>query len=214
MSATTAALGNRVDIPVSTVSFWVNQAQMDVWNLLPHELQEGIAVSSTTLNEDKITLPSDFQELIALSNTSRSNALLNPINVDQLAAYSDASGIPTHYALYSNWLELRPIPDSSYSISLRYRKQLSEMTLTTAVPSVASRLRPAIFHRAVHLIAKNVTRDDATAQGANADFGNAMSLPSDRALRAREQHTMSCALPRERGQTTRNSGYSFDARVD
>ncbi len=54
LSRTTAALGNRTDITLSDASFWVNQAHSEVWDALPHFQQEAIAISSTTLNEDKI----------------------------------------------------------------------------------------------------------------------------------------------------------------
>ena len=212
MSNATAALGNRVDIAASTVSFWVNQAYEDVWNILPHDQHEAIAVSSTTVNEDKLGLPSDFLSLIVLSNTSRSNALLDPINQDQIAAFSASSGQPTHYAQFSSWLELRPVPDSAYSLELRYRKLRSELTLTTDTPSVATRLRPAIYHRAVALLAQNVTLDSAKAIEATTGFRQALAIPSDRALRTRDQHALGCSLS-WRGRTGLTSRSSFDLSV-
>lgn len=212
MSATTTALNDPPTLLTSTVSFWVNVAYEDVWSLIPHDQQETLAVSSTTVNEDKISLPSDFREIIGLSNLSRANHLLDPINTDQAMRWSSAvSGEPTHYMQYANWLELRPIPDSRYSLELRYRALRSDLTVIASVPSVATRLRPAILHRAVELLAQNVTRDPDTAATHNRLFTqNLMSMPSDRALRLREQHAVGLSLPRYRGQKTRSSAYSFD----
>ena len=48
MSMATYESGRRADIPRSTVSFYVNEAYMEVANQVPHALMERIAVSSTT----------------------------------------------------------------------------------------------------------------------------------------------------------------------
>jgi len=214
MSYATTALGNRTDITLSDASFWVNEAGREVWDSLPFDQQEKLAVSSTTVNEDKITLPADFQELLAVSNTSVSNTLLDPINLDQTMAFSDASGTPTHYALYSTWLELRPTPDSAYSLQLRYRAQWSDMTTTTSVPSVSTRYRRAIMFKGAELLAQNVTFDaDKAAEMRNAYVSYMHSVPSDRALRMREQHAMGMSLGLERGQKLRPSTSSFDRDV-
>lgn len=217
MSNATAALGNRSDLAASTVSFWVNEAGRIVWDALPHDLQENIAISSTTVNEDKITLPSDFLEILSvsnLSNTAAEPSLLQPIHVGQLDAFSTQSGIPKYYAQYNNWLELRPSPDSSYSLQLRYRALYSDMTATTDRPSIATRFRYGIFLKAVELLARHVTQDDAKASWAHAEYMQYMTMmPSDRALRARENRYAALALPRERGQKTTGSTYNFDRDV-
>lgn len=217
MSRTTAALGNRSDLAASDVSFWVNEAYDDVWNRQPHDLQETIAVSNTTVNEDKITLPTDFAELVSLSNTSDSNRLLDPLNVDQLLRYpSTTSGIPRYYAEYNSWLELRPIPDSAYSLELRYRKLRSDLTSLTARPSVTTHLRRAIFLKAVELLADNVTLDDERAVRYRQKYEAALAqMPSDRAMRMRENHALGMSLGRSRGAKQQfTSLSSFDRRID
>ena len=214
MSYATKALGNRGDIALSDASFWANQAQLKVWESLPFNEQEAIAVSSTTINEDKITLPSDFDEILVVSRTSGGigdPVPLNYINHDQLAAYSSASGIPVDYAEYSTWLELRPIPDSGYSIEIRYRKQVSDMTETTDVPSVSTRYRYPVMLKTKELLARNEILDEAAAIDAGNEYLSEMrSLPSDRAKRSRENRNAGMSLPRERGQRRRSSTYSFD----
>jgi hypothetical protein len=197
MSTATQTLGNRSDLAASTVSFWSNEALRMVWDAMPHDLQEGLAVSSSTSGEDKITKPSDFQELLTLSNLSTSPAdVLEPINLHQLESWTTDLGAPTHYHEYADWLELRPSPDSAYSFQMRYRKQVSTMTATTAIPSVATRYRYSVFLKTVELLAQNVTRDPATA----AEFGTRyaaemLATAPDRALRLREQRYASVSLP-------------------
>ena len=217
MSSATVALGNRVDITLSTASFWANEAYEQTWNDLPFDEEEALAISSTTVNEDKITLPSDFQELTYLSNLSRSNSLLDPLNMDQLGAFtSTASGIPTHFILYSTFLELRPIPDSSYSLELRYKKQRSELTLTTDVPSISTRFRRAIMIKTAELLAENVTLDDERASRFRANYISYIeTTPDDANLRVRSQHALGMSLGRQRGQVDRFvSRVSFDRRID
>jgi len=215
MSSATAALGNRSDIALSTVSLWTNEAYERLWTELPENEQEALAVSSTTVNEDKLTLPSDFLEMVAVSNTSNSNTLLDPINVDQLLAFSDSSGVPRYYALYSDWLELRPVPDSAYSLELRYRKLRSDMTATTSLPSIATRYHQAIFLKTAELLADFVTLDPEKADRFRGLYRVHMATtPNDRALRARNDHAMGSSLGRARGQkNTAASAYSFDRDI-
>jgi hypothetical protein len=213
MSTVTQSLGNRTDVSVSDASLWINQAEEEVWNQLPFDESEAIAISSTTVNEDKITLPSDFQETLSVSNLSASNApmLLDAINVDQRDRYSTSSGEPEFYMLYDSWLELIPTPDSAYSIQLRYRKQRSDMTALTDVPSVSTRYRFAVMLKAKQLIAEHVIYDSETAALANNQYVSYMnSMPSDRALRNRENRHAGMSLPRRRGQKGTASSYSFD----
>ena len=210
-SQTTTALGNRSDLALSTVSFWVNEAENEIWSQLPESQQEALAISSTTVNEDKISYPSDFLELIALSNLSDDRSLLDPLNADQVVGWSNYSGMPTHYAEYATWIELRPIPDSAYSLELRYRKQRSDMTATTAIPSIATRYRRGIMLKAKALLARHVVLDPVMAATADNEYLSFMgSLPNDRALRVRDQHAIGCSLGRYRGQKTQASTQSFD----
>lgn len=215
MSRATEALGNRAEIPASTVSFWVNQSENDCWFSLRLDQQEVSTATSTTTNSDVMVLPTDFASFVGSpSNQSRSNALLTEINMDQLASFSSYSGAPTHFASYGTLVLLRPIPDSAYSLTYNYRRLRTEMTLTTAVPSVMTHLRPAIFHHAVQLLAENVTLDTDTAQRHGAYYSQTLrTMPDSFALRARDQHALGCSLS-WRGRVTRGSGRSFDQRID
>jgi hypothetical protein len=214
VSNATAGLGNRSEIALSTASFWANEAQRQVWDAMPHDLAEVIAISSTTVNEDKIAFPTDFQELLHVSSLSAGgNEPLEQINIENAVSWSTATGEPTHYLLYADWLELRPIPDSAYSIQLRYRKQLSDMTALAAHPSVSTRLRYAVFLKTKELLADNVIRSPELAAEAQAQYLSYMrSTPSDRALKQRENRFAALSLPRARGETpgTTTTSYDFD----
>ena len=201
VSRATAALGNRTDITLSDGSFWCNISQENVWDAMPHDLQEKLAVSSTTSGENRITLPSDFKEMlnIRLSSSSGSQDVLQLINPDDIDSNSNATrlGIPVTYMPYADFLELRPSPDSAYSIQMRYRGQLGTLVAESDRLSVATRFGEAVFLKTTQLLADNVVRDF----NSGAAFGDRyvrfmLQTVPDRALRQRERHDMGVSLPR------------------
>lgn len=196
-SHATQALGNRSDIALSDASFYANEAARQVWDFLPHNLKESIAVSSTTSGGNRITLPTDFEEMLDLSNLSMTPPrLLWPTNLPLADSWSTTLGVPERYVEYNNWLELVPSPDSSYSIQLRYRKQCSTMTALTSQPSIATRFRYPIMLKTKELLARHVIFDSSKAGEAAGEFLSYMNaLPSDKALRMREQHYAAVSLP-------------------
>src|SRR5438309_9719905 len=71
ISECTAMLGNRADITASRASLYANKAHQFIWDTAPsHDRSEALAVSSTTSGGNRITLPTDFQEIINVSNLS------------------------------------------------------------------------------------------------------------------------------------------------
>ena len=196
-----AALGNRLDVPLSTASFWANEAQRVVWDAQPHDLKEGLAVSSTTSGENRIVLPTDFQELLNISTSSSSTGgrdvltLLDPDLIDSASTNLDR---PVNYMLYADWIELHPTPDSAYSLQMRYRMQLSTMTELTTHPSVATRFRQGVYLKTTELLAREVVDPVRSAYFENRYNLFMRQTPSDRALRNRERHALGVSLPRKR----------------
>lgn len=150
MSQATTRIGRRSDITLSDVSFWVNVAYQEICASQPGALMETIAVSSTTSGENRIELPADCMEIIGLSwyTTLDGSALTlrrtSVANID--ANLGGELGKPNEFALFNNWVELYPSPDSSYSLQMRYMAYPSDMTSTSAVPSLASEWRPAVLY--------------------------------------------------------------------
>lgn len=198
VSHATQALGNRGDVALSDASFWANEAQRQTWDFVPHNAKEAIAISSTTSGGNRITLPSDFEEMLDLSNLSITPPQpILPTNYVLADSWTTTLGSPSRYVEFNNWLELVPSPDSSYSIQMRYRKLCSTMTALTDVPSIATKFRYPIFLKTKQLLAEHVTFDAAQAVAASSEFVNYMNaLPNDRALRLREQHYLGVSIPR------------------
>jgi hypothetical protein len=192
VSRATAALGNRSDIGLSTASFWANQAEDIVWNPLPHDAKDALAVSSTTSGEDKITLPTDFQALLNVSNLSAAGRdLLEVYNIDDVDSSSTNIGTPIKFVRFANWLELWPSPDSSYSIQIRYEKRRSDLTETTHPLSVGTRYGQAVFLKTCELLAQEVVDVEKQREFNNRYINYMASIPSDLALRQRTREGMS-----------------------
>lgn len=189
MSRATARIGRRSDIAGSDVSFWVNTAYQEIAQSVPHALLETITVSSTTSGENRLELPSDCMEVINLSwltqlgtNSARTLRRTSVDRTDQ-AGFSP-NGKPQEYALYNNWLELWPSPDSSYSLQLRYYAYPSDMTATTAVPSLATEWRPAVLYLAEAFLHEHLGND---FEGASARARYATYTASLKDTQARRQ---------------------------
>jgi len=189
MSEATSMIGNRADVSASRASLYANQAAIDVQLAIEPQELDGIAVSSTTSGENKITLPSDFYSVTNVSNLSESPPyLLTKWNVYDVDSALTTSGAPINYVLYNSWLELWPSPDSSYSIQLRYQTRPSVLTATTAVPSFDTRFGIAWMYRTAEYLADSV-KDFETATIYRQKYLAALAtVPSDLALRQRDRN--------------------------
>lgn len=186
MSNATQMLGNRSDIAQSTASFWANEAAQKVFYSVFHSGLEALAVSSTTSGENRITKPTDFFELIALSDLSLSQpALLRPTYPDQIDSASTELGRPTRYIEYGTHLQLWPTPDSTYSVQMRYRARQSVLTTTTATPSFDTRYGLAWTYKTTELLADVVLDPERAAMYRNKYLSEMASVPNDNALRQR-----------------------------
>lgn len=207
MSEATSSLGGRLDITQSRASLYANQALQWLWNSVEHDLSEAIAVSSTTSGENKITLPTDFQELVNLSNLSSVPPYpLSKWNADDIDSSYTYVSRPTQYVLFNNWIELWPSPDSSYSIQMRYKTRPSVLTATVAVPSFSTKYDMAWLYKTCEYLA-DATRDYESAVVMRQKcLSELASVPSDLALRQRAREGMRLSFPhRPRGELPMDS---------
>jgi hypothetical protein len=181
MSFATTEAGRRDDIAASVVSRLVNEAYMEVAVETSPEALERIAVSSTTTGENRISLPTDFYEPISASlvympswSTSSSQHssyyTLKRVAVSALDRKNpQPSGVPTEIAFFGDWMELYPSPNSAYSLQIRYRSQVTDMTATSDVPSVGTPWRRAIVIKTKARI-YDMLGDFAGSQAANTEY--------------------------------------------
>lgn len=212
MSTATTRIGRRSDITMSTASFYVNMAYQEIAASERHALLETLTVSSTTSGEGRLELPADCMEPISLSwltTTAVGSAqTLRPTSHANIDAFGAGYGKPSEYAFYNNWIELFPSPDSSYSLQMRYYAYPSDMTATSAVPSLATEWRPAVLYLSEALLHEHVGNE---LEGANARAryaGYAASLKNTAARRA--SAGLRASLPLRRSRYGRSGDSSED----
>ena len=210
MSFATSAIGNRSDMAQSIVSVYANQAAIDINYAVEPQEMEALAVSSTTSGENKITLPSDFQALLALSNLSTSPyQLLIKKNYMDIDSTTTVVSAPQYYVLYDTWLELFPSPDSSYSLQMRYQARPSVLTLTTATPSFDTRFSIAWMYKTAAYCAWHL-KDFETANIFDQKYiAELARIPSDLALRQRDR-TGQNIKPQYNANPSWNRSMDFD----
>jgi hypothetical protein len=171
MSKATARVGRRADIPQSEVSFWVNEAYQAISEVAPHNLQECIAISSTTSGENRFALPTDLKELIDFSYLTNIGASARTLRrISESAADiqdPDALGVPDTYVLFNDFIELWPSPNSAYSIQMRYRIWPGDLTSLTSTPSVSTPFKHAILLKTEQYLHEYLGNDE---RAVNAEF--------------------------------------------
>lgn len=155
-NATTLA-GGRRDWAASEVSYWANLAAQEIHGRVVHTTAEALAISSTTSGENRITLPTDFEAPISLSNLSTDGVTggrgLRIVSADWLDSQTTVeNGEPEAYALYSTWMELWPSPDSAYSLQLRYYAKPPTLVLSTDTPRFDERWHPGWLYKTAELL--------------------------------------------------------------
>jgi len=177
----------RPDIPQSTISRYVNQAYLDVVNMSDPVAQERIALSSTTSGENRVDLPTDFQTPISLSfltNVGNSARTLAVIAADQIDATGFTPvGVPERYALFADWLELYPSPNSAYSLQFRYGSFATTLTLSADAPSISTAWRFPIVLKAESYLHGWLNEPDRALQANDTFLRHVSALDTDRANR-------------------------------
>lgn len=166
--------------PLSVVSEYVNLAVQYVSGMagLQHAPKEAVAFASTTTSDNRMGFPTDFDYVLGLRvgvPTSWSTATSRTTSWEPLTKQpapwgtpyqSQDSGTPRDYAEFSTWFELRPSPDSVYSVELRYMRKLSDMTLSTSTPTLDEQWHWGVALKAAELLA--ALGSDATVESRNA----------------------------------------------
>jgi hypothetical protein len=188
ISRATTLAGARRDIAVSEVSFWANVAAAEIYGQVWHTPLEALAISSTTSGENRISLPSDFDGMISLSNLSTQGVIggrqLAPSTGDQIDSKVTADfAEPEVYALYSSWMELYPTPDSSYSLQLRYWAKQPTITDSTGTPAFDERWHPGWLYKTAELLEARSGNPEGEALARNRYVNYMSSQRDDKTMR-------------------------------
>lgn len=201
-SRATTLAGGRTEWSVSEVSFFANLAAQEVANQVWHTPYEALAYSSTTSGENRLSLPSDFDTPVSLSNLSTDGASggrnLTFVTGEWIDSQSStANGEPECWALYGTWLELWPSPDSSYSLLLRYRGRQGTLVNSTDTPAFDERWHPGWLYKTTELLEASRGNPEGEALARNRYLSYMGSIPDDRARRQQVKSPMAMQYLRE-----------------
>jgi hypothetical protein len=191
MSQATFRAGRRADLTASQVSFWVNEAGLELAEAYPRALSETTVELSLTSGSNGTSLPSDFDTPVLLSWMSGGSGttmkMTTPGVIDSMGT---ATGIPTHFCFYGSGIEYRPIPSSGLTALLRYRTQWVDMSNTTSVPSFSTPWRRALIDKTEEKIYHAIGDGVSEAQARERYLSYVHSLPSDQARRMDGDHNI------------------------
>jgi hypothetical protein len=199
---------------MSEASLYVNLAVSEVASRIGMQPLEAVAVSSTTSGENKVALPPDFHQTIALtcyvgsnSTDSTSNNTTTFALIQRDSRFLDSqnvngtgdgvtAGIPEYYQPFATWFELFPSPNSAYSLQLRYFAKPQTLVDSTDTPTLDERWMQGVLFRTVALLegSRNNMEGEAVAQ--NRYLSYMQSTPTDRALKHLDRTGMTMAYKR------------------
>jgi hypothetical protein len=164
-----------------------------VLEIAPSLVQEKLAISSTTSGENRYWLPDDFMEPISLSYLSnvgsyRTLRLSNHRRFD--AKGFTPVGVPDQYALFNEWIELYPSPNSAYSLQFRYRSYVTDMQDATDAPSVSTSWRYAVLLKGKQLLADYIADPALSITYENQYISHIATLDTDQAKRQNDKSGM------------------------
>ena len=183
--STATTFAARTDLLPSEVSLYVNAAAEFVGIVIGHAGQEALAISSTTSGENRISVPTDYEFGVALSNLSlpitTPNRDLTKRDVAWMDSQGTSSGAPAYWADYATWVEVWPSPDSSYSLQLRYTTKTPTLIQSTETLPFKERYHWAVALKTTSLIhaARENLEGEAIAETRFVNWFN--NVPSDRA---------------------------------
>lgn len=214
ISRATELAGGRLDWSPSEASFYVNQAAAILGNAqgIEHRSLESSYATTLTSGVSRMALPSDYNYGIALSLGStipsagtqwRTLGKRDIGWADTFAGRLDTTtGAPEAYIEYGGRFEVVPSPNSSYSAVLRYRRNLQEVTGSTATFSLDEQWNWATVLKTAELLAmsRGDIETEQLSRNRYIDYMNTM-LP-DQAKKWMDQRGALSPLPLARTEPT------------
>jgi hypothetical protein len=127
--------------------------------------QEERAQTTVFTSSDLYQLPSDFdsrETLTILDPTNSDTWALTPKPLEWILERTDTdhTSHPKFYTIFDDQIQLYPYPDQTYTLSLYYKRNLSEVTATPAYTSSwFTEADDLIRYRADRMIYKNILHD-------------------------------------------------------
>ena len=192
------------DTDDSTLTELLNDAYEDIWTREGWPFKEAETTISVVANNATPTMPADFGKVIALGDDTNSTELeffrADELQLETIGSLT-ATGQPLIYYFVGNTLKLYPVPDSSYTLTLKYIKTFTPLTADTDVPALPNNHRLIVLGALVS--AYDMQDDTDLAQRFEGRFEN-------RLLRAREDWWINQYGTPEYVQDIYGSGFQWE----
>lgn len=125
-------LGNRTDL-ASRVDQWAMDALMELTQAPKASFRELDALYEVPALKGKSTLdtPADFWFILSLRDNDRR---LDQVHWQVLDRVARTVGWPVRFARFNDRVELDPIPDQDYALTMRYRRRLPKLMVDFPIP--------------------------------------------------------------------------------
>src|SRR5690348_1613800 len=122
------------DADEATLTDLINDAYEDIWTREAWPFKEAQATVAVVAGDDTPTMPADFGKVLALGDDTNSTELefwrADKLQLDTIGSLTD-TGQPLIYYFIGNTLHLYPVPDTSYTLTLKYIKTFTELSADT-----------------------------------------------------------------------------------
>jgi len=132
-------VGNRENDGVfAQAKLWVKRAHQDV--TLNRRFKERVVTATdvTVASSPSITKPADYFSIKALRDTTNKRKLIQVSEQRYDSFDITQEGQPTHYTITDTTFDLWPTPDDVYTLHIRYRNRMSEMTADGHVSGIGT----------------------------------------------------------------------------
>jgi len=125
-------LGNRQDLS-TRVDQWTTDALTELTQAPKASFRELDALQEfvAKANVARLDTPADFWFILSLRVPTRK---LDQVHWQVLDKVYRTTGMPTRFARYQDFLELDPIPDRDYPMTMRYRRRLPSLQPGLQIP--------------------------------------------------------------------------------
>jgi len=196
LSQATAALGNRLELTPSQISFQANLAQEEVAQMLPMTELMKTATLVLAAGSNATVIPSDFGELVDVFRPNSFDSFgyrlltLVPLREIDNASEGTQTGVANRFALSASSIVFYPTTTSQDTFTMRYVGIPSDMTNLTDRPSLHTRYHSAVLYKTQENLADLIVDNQRAAYFRNKFISVMGTIPTPSDVLNRSERTL------------------------
>lgn len=163
--------GGRLDYTMSEVSMYANMALTEVTVAVHHRGKEALAIAATVAGESRLPMPQQAERILGITLSKFTGTSVRTLTEESVLTYVDQhvmdsrtsqSGRPEYWTEYNGVVQVYPVPDSAYSLTMRHVERHHVLTSSASTPNLDARYAQPWLMKTAELLA-DARRDHATA---------------------------------------------------